>query len=141
VNVVDILNRVGEIIGSKENIAIAKALRVSPQSASNYKTRKAIPWEALYQFSRERNVSLEWLLTGEGNRQVTAVSPEPENEDTRITTVQSLLDLLESDRRYADAAGAAIELIRRIKDLEQQVKEIADMMPEPKRDKDVDLIS
>ncbi|MFA7178194.1 MAG: helix-turn-helix domain-containing protein [Smithellaceae bacterium] len=124
-NVIEILNRVGEVIGSNENVAIAKALQVSPQSASNYKSRKAIPWGALYQFSRDRGISMEWLLTGKGDvRAPASTPPSAEESDKRIMAVQRLLDLLEAEPEYADAATAAIGLIRRIQALEHRVRDL-----------------
>lgn len=134
----DILQRVGEIIGSDKNIAIAKALQVAPQTSSTWKTRQTIPWKELYVFCNKRGVSMEWLLTGEGQPWADATAPQPgaEERDERILAVQRLLDLLEAEPEYAEAATAAISLIRRIKDLEHRVRELEEEYPPRQAKKD-----
>lgn len=44
---------------------MAKLCKISPQAVANWKFRKAIPWVALYRFSRTKNISFDELLTGE----------------------------------------------------------------------------
>ena len=63
-NITEILQRVGQSIGSDKNTDIADALNVNPQVCTNWKTRGTIPWPELFQFSQDKAVSLEWLLTG-----------------------------------------------------------------------------
>jgi len=64
IKISEILGRVGERIGTKKNESIAKALGVEPQTASNWKSRGAIPWKELFIFSQENGISFDWLLTG-----------------------------------------------------------------------------
>ena len=66
VNIIGILQRVGEKIKSKKNMDIALALGVEPQVSSNWKSkdRKTIPWEILFAFCQKNNISFDWLLTG-----------------------------------------------------------------------------
>ena len=124
----EILRRVGEIIGSQSNVDIAKALQVAPQTSSNWKARRTIPWKEAYVFSIERGLSMTWLLTGEGQPWSDDVAAPPtrdkKREDGRIVTVQRLLDLLEAGPEDEVAATAAIGLIRRIRALEHRVSEL-----------------
>lgn len=64
-NTKDILARVGAVIGIKKNKAIAAELGVKPSVCSNWKTRNAIPWNELLNFSISHSVSLIKLLTGQ----------------------------------------------------------------------------
>jgi phage repressor protein C with HTH and peptisase S24 domain len=61
----NILDRVGENIGSKKGVDIAKELGVKPAAVANWKKREAIPYELLIDFAGKRKISLDWLLRGE----------------------------------------------------------------------------
>jgi hypothetical protein len=60
----EILKRVGEVIGDHKTEEIAKALGVSPTTASNWKTRNTIPWDELWRFCNEHHIPLARILTG-----------------------------------------------------------------------------
>jgi len=64
IDVKKILSRIGEVVGSKKHEEISRALGVKPQTAANWKTRNAIPWIELYQFALNKDVSIDWILTG-----------------------------------------------------------------------------
>ena len=61
----EILQRIGQIIGSYKQADIAKALNVSGQALTSWKKRESIPWDKLAKFSIGKNISLPWLLTGQ----------------------------------------------------------------------------
>ena len=60
----EILERVSGVIGEKSNKAIAEAMHTKPQAVTNWKTRNTIPWAELFEFSKEKDVLFDWLLTG-----------------------------------------------------------------------------
>jgi uncharacterized protein YjcR len=64
--ITEILKRVGDVIGEHKNEAIAKALGVSPTTASNWKTRNTIPWMELWEFSCKRGIDFSALVSGKG---------------------------------------------------------------------------
>jgi len=45
---------------------LARAMGITPQAVSNYKRRGGLPIGLLIRFARRFNVSVDWLLTGEG---------------------------------------------------------------------------
>ena len=78
------IKRIGEIINSPKNIDIADSLNISGQVVSNWKYRNHVPWQALFIFSRERNIFFEWLITGEGQK-------NKEDEKKLISILESKL--------------------------------------------------
>jgi uncharacterized protein YjcR len=65
-NISEIIKRIGYLIRSQKNVDIAKALKVKPATSHNWvdPERNTIPWETLFSFCQERNISFDWLLTG-----------------------------------------------------------------------------
>jgi hypothetical protein len=44
---------------------LARALNVDPQNIVNWRKRGTIPAEKIYKFSMEKNLSFDWLFTGQ----------------------------------------------------------------------------
>jgi len=86
-NINQILNRVGTIIHSQKNEKIAGALSATPQTCSNWKTRKAIPWIELFNFAIKYDVKLDWLLTGKEHT--------PAKQSDEIKEIKQLKETLE----------------------------------------------
>jgi len=63
----DILDRVSAITGKKQNQEYAEIFGVSSMAVSNWKARNTIPFENLYDFAEQHNISFDWLLTGSQN--------------------------------------------------------------------------
>ncbi len=62
----DVLNRMlsaGRLTNSSQ---LAKVLGITPQALSNYKKRGGIPTSLLFRFASIYDVSVDWLITGEG---------------------------------------------------------------------------
>ncbi len=51
----------------KNDSAVARTLAVTPQALSNYKKRGALPTDLVIRFSNIYALSVDWLLTGEGD--------------------------------------------------------------------------
>lgn len=60
----EILDRVMDVAGSRTDTATATALGVSSQTLSNWKSRETIPYEALCQFANRQGLALDYLLFG-----------------------------------------------------------------------------
>jgi len=84
-NIADILERICEVIGSRQNIDVARELGISGQAVSSWKARGNIPWKALFILAREKNVFFEWLITGEGEK-------NKSDEENLISNLKSKLD-------------------------------------------------
>lgn len=50
----------------KNETAIAKALDITPQALSNFKSKGELPADRIVQFAMKFNLSVDWLLTGKG---------------------------------------------------------------------------
>ena len=76
----DIIERMKSLAGLKNDSAVAKILGVTPQALSNYKKRKKIPTHLVIKFASIYGLSVDWLLTGEGesqNKDMSGVAGEP----------------------------------------------------------------
>lgn len=65
-NILEIIDRVKKIKGVHDDDEVAAALEMSKGNLSNYKTRRAVPYESLSRFCVREAISLDWLLTGYG---------------------------------------------------------------------------
>lgn len=50
----------------KNDSAVARRLGVTPQALSNYKKRGEMPSDLVLKFSKMYDLSMDWLITGEG---------------------------------------------------------------------------
>ncbi len=63
----------------KNDSAVARVLSVTPQALSNYKKRGELPTDLVVRFSGIYNLSLDWLINGEGDVYRIGFEP-PESE-------------------------------------------------------------
>ncbi len=63
----------------KNDSAVAKRLGVTPQALSNYKKRGEMPTDLVLKFSKMYDLSMDWLITGDGAAQ------RPGSSDKRLT--------------------------------------------------------
>lgn len=56
----------------KNDSAIARTLGMTPQAFSNYKKRGKIPSHLIIKFATIHGLSVDWLLSGEGNMETFA---------------------------------------------------------------------
>lgn len=61
-----IVDRLKKLRGYKTDGEIADALKTTKTALSNHKARDTVPYEAIVSFCERENISLDWLLTGEG---------------------------------------------------------------------------
>ena len=66
VNYSEIIERMRWAGRLKNDSAVARALGVTPQALSNYKKRGEMPTDLALRFSNIYGLSMDWLLTGEG---------------------------------------------------------------------------
>lgn len=67
VNYADIIERMRWAGKLKNDSAVARALGVTPQALSNYKKRGEMPTDLVLKFSNIYGLSVDWLITGEGD--------------------------------------------------------------------------
>ncbi|TQF71764.1 LexA family transcriptional regulator [Pseudoalteromonas luteoviolacea] len=62
----DILPRLKDLLEVTKNTEVAKALGTYPQTLNGWMDRNSVPYTQLYKLAKEKNVSLTWILDGEG---------------------------------------------------------------------------
>lgn len=60
------VERMKSVAGLRSDTDLAKALDITPQAVSNFKNKGEIPSDLVIQFAVKYKVSVDWLLTGEG---------------------------------------------------------------------------
>lgn len=79
----------------RNDAAMARALKVTPNVYQTWKSRKFIPWEIVIKLSRKKRLSLEWVLYGEGSVNTAPQIPVTSEQWLRLREIQvGLLDLL-----------------------------------------------
>ena len=94
--------RLMEACGTREVAEIARLIGVEYQTAKNYIRGRLPAAEVLIAISRSTNVSIHWLLTGEGARQlqsIAAVEGGAEPEDAVEQLLLRALTRLKLERR------------------------------------------
>lgn len=115
-NIEKILNRVGEIINSNKNQDIASALGVPANVCSQWKRadRQTIPFDKIVDFGIKKNISINYLLIGEGDKYL---KPNPEKQNKPDNVVQELLDtkneLIKSKNEQIDDLREQIEYLKK----------------------------
>jgi hypothetical protein len=66
INFDDVMNRLKTYTKAKSFNALADMLGLSSSNFANLKKRNSVPYDKILEFSKSHNVSMDWLLTGEG---------------------------------------------------------------------------
>ncbi|KRP68675.1 hypothetical protein TX23_25645 [Pseudomonas paralactis] len=112
---------------------LARKLDVNRQTLGSWRSRQSIPYALCVNVSEAEGVSLDWLLTGEGrmlrgdavgNAELSVISPQ---EDAILALFRALE---ETDRREIQSAA---EEKKRIRDIEQRLKELTEALAATKR--------
>lgn len=61
-----VVERIKEVEGLKKDVDIARLLHTESRYISTWRARGTLPIDLIIQYSRERKVSLEWLINGNG---------------------------------------------------------------------------
>ncbi len=61
----EILDKIIEFKGLKNDTALAKLLNVKPTTVSNWRKRSTVPYDLIVSLCEEEGLSLNWLLTGQ----------------------------------------------------------------------------
>lgn len=85
-----LFERIAEALGTNETNKIAKMLDISPGSVSQWKSRGKISIDNLLAIGKLGEVTIEWLLTGEGEKKRTIALQEKvhQNSKQKETLVQ-----------------------------------------------------
>jgi len=67
VSIKDIIDRIKLVEGVGTDYKVAKCLGVTSPYISKWRNRQTIPYQVLHEYCISKNLSLDWLLTGEGD--------------------------------------------------------------------------
>ncbi|HKS12378.1 MAG TPA: helix-turn-helix domain-containing protein [Pseudomonas sp.] len=118
-----VLTRLKLATGTSSDAALAKVLGVSPQTLSSWKVRNSVPYSFCIDLAVHEDVSLDWLLLGEGSQLRAASLPQPDPDDEWQARLFAQLRALSlSDLQ---AVALVVEDKQRIRYLEQRVVELS----------------
>ena len=117
-----VLNRLQQALGAKSDSALSRALGVNRATLGNWRARDSVPYSICVNCSVDNDISLNWLLAGQGNMlfNLSGQSNEALNAD-RMRLI-GLFDALSEEQQQE-----AIQLIaekKRLNDLEKAVKDL-----------------
>ncbi|MGB4498913.1 MAG: helix-turn-helix transcriptional regulator [Methylococcaceae bacterium] len=65
-NAENVIIRLKQILNEKSDQKLGDYLGIPKSTISNWRQRDSVPYSICVQVAQEKNVSLDWLLTGEG---------------------------------------------------------------------------
>ncbi|PIQ38941.1 MAG: phage repressor protein [Thalassolituus sp. CG17_big_fil_post_rev_8_21_14_2_50_53_8] len=124
-----VINRLKRALHVDSDAELCRVTGVNKQTLSNWKARNSVPYPLCVQISEEREVSLDWLLTGSGPLHRGA-APETgqvveESATYMSTRERALLDLFKelSEEDQREICRDAEEK-KRMRNLEAQLQEV-----------------
>lgn len=104
-SVEEIFARVAAESDSASDSDLARALAVGRSSIPSARERDTLPFEPLFAFAKKHGLSMDWLLTGEGEKRIDSVQIDAEQLRIRDTV---LGDDEATKLRFPDSDPAAI---------------------------------
>ncbi|HHR4769146.1 TPA: helix-turn-helix domain-containing protein [Salmonella enterica] len=131
-----VLARLKQIFSVSSDTALCEKLSVSPQTLSSWKSRNKIPYANCVEVSTQRNVSLDWLLTGRGTMYIT--SNQVEGGDCAQCSQQAPNEMTVRERKLLELFRVLspedqknilldAEKGQRLNELEREVKELQEL--------------
>ncbi len=122
-----VLSRLMESLEVVSDSELARALGVNRQTLASWRKRDSVPYSICVNFSEEKNISLDWLLTGRGGMHVNTATeslyaPKQIFSQSDLKLLE-LMNQLDPDVRRDLLRGA--EEKQRIIDMEKQLTELS----------------
>ncbi|WP_090899335.1 helix-turn-helix domain-containing protein [Azotobacter beijerinckii] len=133
-----VLERLACVLETKSSSQLANALGYSPQAVSGWKTRDTVPYAKCVEIASQHGISLDWLLTGEGQMRRADADATPVQQASTSSEIspreQAILELFRSlgeddQREIQDAAAEK----KRLTAIEQRLEELAAAVADIKR--------
>ncbi|WP_082856573.1 S24 family peptidase [Marinomonas atlantica] len=80
-NTLEVIERMIEAAGVKNSAELARLFNTSSSTVTNWKKRDTIPYKEVYELSRQCGVSMDWILTGQGDQQEERIQIAPKEDD------------------------------------------------------------
>ncbi|XKU39203.1 helix-turn-helix domain-containing protein [Pseudomonas [fluorescens] ATCC 17400] len=128
-----VLERLMTVFAVDSDSELARKLDVNRQTLGSWRSRQSIPYALCVSVSEAEGVSLDWLLAGEGAmlRGVSTSDAETTVNNPQEEAILALFRALEeTDRREIQSAA---EEKKRIRDIEQRLKDLTEALADTKR--------
>lgn len=128
-----ILNRLMVVFNVSTDSALSVLINTPARTISTWRTRNTPPYDLCISVAKEKNLNLNWLLTGEGEiykvpttNQVQEVPPSYEAKNRRIQMMAKIMEAL--PEKQQDKILSAAEDAERLTHLEQQVTQLTERL-------------
>ena len=128
-----VVDRLHQVYGVSTDNQLSELLQIKRSTVGNWRARESVPYSVCVSAALEKGVSLDWLLTGEGqmfrNSAVHMVA-EPDFSPRELALLLLFRELEEEDQREIQSAAAEK---KRLKTLEQRLAELEAVVSDIKK--------
>lgn len=118
-----VLLRLMSLFNVDNDSELARVLNVNRQTLASWRKRDSVPYSICINIAEERGVSLDWLLTGKGEEDVSKVEPANQSFSQADLKMLELLNQLDPEVRRDLMRGA--EEKQRVIEMEKQIQELS----------------
>jgi len=118
-----VLLRLMSLFNVDSDSGLAKALDVNRQTLASWRKRNSVPYSICINIAEEKGISLDWLLTGKGEEEVSKVEPATQSFSQADLKMLELLNQLDPEVRRDLMRGA--EEKQRVIEMEKQIQELS----------------
>lgn len=115
-----ILERMRIVFNCQSDSELSKAIDTPKQTISTWKQRDSTPYSLCVHIAKDKNISLDWLLTGEG--EMSKGKPPCAKISPKLAKMAELLDGLNEDQQREVFATVAEK--KRLNTLEATIAEL-----------------
>lgn len=131
-SVLDQIQRLKEVYGKKSDTSLAEALSISKNTVCGWKKRNAVPMDLLKKVSTNENISIDWLITGDGSMHLSGDSMSHIlkstlglDDDEVLQRMQKLLEDQETREMIELLPYASKEFIESVKNRLEEFKKLS----------------
>ena len=118
-----VLLRLMSLFNVDNDSELARVLNVNRQTLASWRKRDSVPYSICINIAEERGVSLDWLLTGKGEEEVSKVESVTPSFSQADLKMLELLNQLDPEVRRDLMRGA--EEKQRVIEMEKQIQELS----------------
>lgn len=117
-----VLDRLQQALGVKSDSALSRALGVNRATLGNWRTRDSVPYSICVNYSVDNDISLNWLLAGQGNMLFNLSGQLNEALNADHARLIKLFDALSEEQQQETLQLIAEK--KRLNDLEKAVEDL-----------------
>lgn len=118
-----VLLRLMSLFNVDNDSELARVLNVNRQTLASWRKRDSVPYSICINIAEERGVSLDWLLTGKGEEEVSKGESATQSFSQADLKMLELLNQLDPEVRRDLMRGA--EEKQRVIEMEKQIQELS----------------